>query len=141
MTDVEEELVDVPEEEKAADPLRRATIKRMLDGVAYHGAVEDIEEGKESHDRLYLVTYTDGDLEHLTADQVKEMSCPVEDYEAHAPVEKPAELVGAEDTEGQTVAVKRDIDKKPAVKGGPKAAVKAKAKPAPKAVSKKPARA
>eukprot|EP00450_Noctiluca_scintillans_P000432 CAMPEP_0194501842 /NCGR_PEP_ID=MMETSP0253-20130528/23302_1 /TAXON_ID=2966 /ORGANISM="Noctiluca scintillans" /LENGTH=70 /DNA_ID=CAMNT_0039343889 /DNA_START=75 /DNA_END=284 /DNA_ORIENTATION=- len=70
MTDVEEELVDVPEEEKAADPLRRATIKRMLDGVAYHGAVEDIEEGKESHDRLYLVTYTDGDLEHLTADQV-----------------------------------------------------------------------
>eukprot|EP00450_Noctiluca_scintillans_P007899 CAMPEP_0194484092 /NCGR_PEP_ID=MMETSP0253-20130528/5518_1 /TAXON_ID=2966 /ORGANISM="Noctiluca scintillans" /LENGTH=72 /DNA_ID=CAMNT_0039323843 /DNA_START=21 /DNA_END=236 /DNA_ORIENTATION=+ len=57
----EEDLVDLPEEAKAADPLRRATIKRMLDGVAYHGEVEEIEEGKVSHDRLYRVKYTDGD--------------------------------------------------------------------------------
>ena len=61
----EEYLVDLPEEDKVADPLRRATIKRVLDGVVYFGEVEEIEEGKVSHDRLYIVKYTDGHLEHL----------------------------------------------------------------------------
>jgi len=158
----EEDLVDLPEEAKAADPLRRATIKRMLDGVAYHGEVEEIEEGKVSHDRLYRVKYTDGDIEHFTADQVKEMSCPLEDFvlakQVQAPREHPARNVGApkddRNAEHTANAVKRDIAKSPAaVKGVPKAAVKAKAKPAPKAagtakgkpapkeVAKKPARA
>ena len=75
----DEELVDLPEEDKVADPLRRATIKRVLDGVVYYGEVEEIEKGKLSHDRLYRVKYTDGDIEHFIADQVKEMSCPLQD--------------------------------------------------------------
>ena len=75
----DEELVDLPEEDKVADPLRRATIKRVLDGVVYYGEVEEIEKGNLSHDRLYRVKYTDGDIEHFIADQVKEMSCPLQD--------------------------------------------------------------
>ena len=76
----DEELVHLPEEDKVADPLRRATIKRVLDGVVYYGEVEEIEQGKVSHDRLYRVKYTDGDIEHFIADQVKEMSCPLQDF-------------------------------------------------------------
>jgi len=158
----EEDLVDLPEEDKVADPLRRATIQRVLDGVVYYGEVEEIEEGKVSHDRLYRVKYTDGDIEHFTADQVKEMSCPLEDFvlakQAQAPHEHLARNVRAPEdrrnAEHTANAVKRDIVKSPAVvKGAPKAAVKARAKPAPKAagkvkgkpapkeVAKKPARA
>ena len=58
----DEELVDLPEQDKVADPLRRATIKRVLDGVVYYGEVEEIEQGKVSHDRLYRVKYTDGPI-------------------------------------------------------------------------------
>ena len=69
--DPEEEIIDLPEAEKKADALRGAFIKRVLDGVAHYGVVQDIEQGKETGKRLYLVKYTDGDVEHLTADQVR----------------------------------------------------------------------
>ena len=69
--DPEEEIIDLPEAEKKADALRGAFIKRVLDGVAHYGVVQDIEQGKETGTRLYLVKYTDGDVEHLTADQVR----------------------------------------------------------------------
>ena len=118
----DEELVDLPEEDKVADPLRRATIKRVLDGVVYYGEVEEIEHGKVSHDRLYRVEYTDGDIEHFIADQVKEMSCPLQDFvlakQAQAPhdhlarnVRPPEDRRNAEHTAN---AVKRDIAESPA---------------------------
>ena len=113
------ELVDLPEEDKVADPLRRATIKRVLDGVVYYGEVEDIEEGKVSHDRLYRVKYTDGDIEHFIADQVKEMSCPPQDFvlakQAQAPHDHLARNVRAPEdrrnAEHTANAVKWDIAK------------------------------
>ena len=49
--------------------LRRSVIKRVLDGFEYYGCVQDIEQGRESGERLYFVEYTDGDIEHMTADQ------------------------------------------------------------------------
>ena len=119
----DEELVDLPEEDMVADPLRRATIKRVLDGVVHYGEVEEIEQGKVSHDRLYRVKYTDGDIEHFIADQVKEMSCPLQDFvlakQAQAPydhlarnVRPPEDRRNAEHTAN---AVKRDIAESPAV--------------------------
>ena len=60
---VEEEV------EKDSDVLRRASVKRFLKGVVYHGTVEDIEQEKDSGERLFLIRYTDGDTEHLTANQ------------------------------------------------------------------------
>ena len=69
--DPEEEIIDLPEAEKKADALIGAFIKRVLDGVAHYGVVQDVEQGKETGKRLYLVKYTDGDVEHLTADQVR----------------------------------------------------------------------
>jgi hypothetical protein len=75
----EEELIDVPEAEKESDVLRRASIRRILDGVAFYGVVQDIEQGKESGERLYLVRYTDGDFEHLTAAEVRDSFCECEE--------------------------------------------------------------
>jgi len=76
----EEEIIDLPEAEKETDELRRASIKRVLEGVAYYGTVQDIEQGKDSGERLYLVKYTDGDFEHLTADEVRDSLCDSEDF-------------------------------------------------------------
>ena len=109
----DEELVDLPEEDEVADPLRRATSKRVLDGVVYYGEVEEIEQGKVSHDRLYRVKYTDGDIE-------QEMSCPLQDFvlakQAQAPhdhlARAPEDRRNAEHTAN---AVKRDIAESPAV--------------------------
>ena len=46
---------------------RGLNVCRRRDGI-----VQDIEQGKKSGERLYFVKYTDGDCEHLTADQMKE---------------------------------------------------------------------
>ena len=70
----EEEVIALPEAEKDSDVLRRASVKRFLKGVVHYGTVEDIEQVKDSGERLYLIRYTDGDVEHLTADQVRELS-------------------------------------------------------------------
>ena len=72
--ELEEEVVALPDAEKDADVLRRASIERVLKGCVYHGTVEDIEQGKDTGERLYLIRYTDGDTEHLTADQVRQWS-------------------------------------------------------------------
>uniref|UniRef100_A0A7S1AV00 Uncharacterized protein n=1 Tax=Noctiluca scintillans TaxID=2966 RepID=A0A7S1AV00_NOCSC len=76
----EEEIIDLPEAEKETDVLRRATIRRVLDGVVFYGTVQDIEQGKDSGERLYLVKYTDGDFEHLTADEVRDSFCDSEEF-------------------------------------------------------------
>ena len=67
-----EELEDLPEADKEADPMRKAMICRVIDGKECAGQVEDIQVGKISQERLYLIKYSDGDIEHFTADQVWE---------------------------------------------------------------------
>ena len=72
----EEEVVDLPVAAKASDPLHEAFIQRCVDGTAYRGKVVDIEVGSVSKQRLYLIKYDDGDLEHLTNKQVGEFRVP-----------------------------------------------------------------
>eukprot|EP00450_Noctiluca_scintillans_P002511 CAMPEP_0194484386 /NCGR_PEP_ID=MMETSP0253-20130528/5716_1 /TAXON_ID=2966 /ORGANISM="Noctiluca scintillans" /LENGTH=150 /DNA_ID=CAMNT_0039324179 /DNA_START=75 /DNA_END=527 /DNA_ORIENTATION=- len=135
----EEEIIDVPDAEKETDVLRSASIKRVLEGTTFYGTVQDIQQGKDSGDRLYLVKYTDGDLEHLTVDQVRELSCTSEEVLLATQVSVPRqEEAASEEDEKEkksTDAVKKDIVKKPAsaAKATPKAAGKA-------VVVKKPAR-
>jgi hypothetical protein len=69
----EEELEDLSPAEKELDPLKDAKIKRAIDGKEYNGYVEDIEVGKISGERLYRIKYADGDLQHMTEQQVKDM--------------------------------------------------------------------
>ena len=65
----------------------------MNDGV-YHQTVEDIEQGKDSGERLHLVRYTDGDIEHLTADQVRQWSRTVENEKDNGePTQKSIDFV------------------------------------------------
>eukprot|EP00969_Alexandrium_andersonii_P079668 3512550-Alexandrium_andersonii.AAC.1 len=45
----------------------------VIDDTMVHGHVQDIICGTNTQERLYLVKYTDGDLEHLTQDQVVSM--------------------------------------------------------------------
>lgn len=154
----EEELEDLPEVEKESDPLRHARIQRSVDGKVFKGQVDDIECGRITQERLYRIKYEDGDLEHMTADQVKG-ALVSEEPDARTPAaaaEEAPEEAEAEEAEGEETGgdvqkrpagrgrgagrgggrgVARDIAKRPAAAAAPKAKGKAKAK----AMSKKPA--
>jgi len=65
-----EELEEVAMNEKAVDPLWRAIVKRNVEGDDYLCKVVDIERSVRTSEKLYLVEYCDGDIEHLTKDQV-----------------------------------------------------------------------
>uniref|UniRef100_A0A7S2AGV8 Tudor domain-containing protein n=1 Tax=Alexandrium andersonii TaxID=327968 RepID=A0A7S2AGV8_9DINO len=72
----DEVLGDLPEHEKAADPLRYAKILKTcsLPGGGFRefiGEVVEIEVGSITGDRLYRIRYSDGDLQHFTAEEVK----------------------------------------------------------------------
>merc|ERR1719174_3045945 len=68
----EEEIIDVPEDEKNRDKFYQARVKRNVDGVWFSGIVQDIEMGATTKEKLYRLRYDDGDLEHLTLPEVKE---------------------------------------------------------------------
>ena len=87
----------MPEAEKESDVLRGVFRKRVMDGVAYYGIVQDSGQGKESGERLYHVKYTDGDVEHLVADQVRKWSRAFEEA-ASATQEQSAHQVRAAET-------------------------------------------
>merc|ERR1719364_107474 len=81
----EEEIEDLPEAEKAKDPLRLAEVTRAFNGQNFVGRVDDIEVGKVTRERLYRIKYEDGDLEHLTAEQVRECMVRRPGREARSP--------------------------------------------------------
>ena len=56
--------------EKAADPLFNVAVRKDSDGTTFYAVVDNIQVVKESRERLYLIRYSDGDVEHLTASQV-----------------------------------------------------------------------
>merc|ERR1719174_1012228 len=68
----EEEIIDVPEDEKNRDKFYQARVKRNVDGVWFSGIVQDIEMGATTREKLYRLRYDDGDLEHLTLPEVTE---------------------------------------------------------------------
>lgn len=115
----DEELMDIPEPEKATDPLRHAKITRTIDNIVFTGYVEDIEVGKNTGDRLYRIRYNDGDLEHYTEEQVRlyRIEDPVI---GEVPVsKKPAAAIAEEELENickegraaeESVAVSREAE-------------------------------
>ena len=66
----EEELVDVPMSDKVNDPFFERRITCVIDGVLFTGWVEDIELGKLTQERLYRIRYEDGDLQHVTSEEM-----------------------------------------------------------------------
>merc|ERR1712039_535119 len=99
----------------------------------FEGQVEDIEQGKVTKDRLYRIKYSDGDLEHFTAEQVREF------------MERVAAPKGKAKAKAKAAAVEEDDEDEDEVEPAPtmqkniaKSAPKAKGKAAPKAVLKKP---
>merc|ERR1712007_356098 len=69
---IKESVEKLPEEEKLSDPLLNASVRMFVDGEVFGGIVEDIEVGSITRDRLYLVKYTDGDIQHLEREEVLE---------------------------------------------------------------------
>jgi len=72
----DEVLADLPEQEKVADPLRYAKIVKTcsVPGGGFRefaGEVVEIEVGTLSGDRLYRIRYSDGDLQHFTAGELR----------------------------------------------------------------------
>merc|ERR1719191_2031666 len=84
----EEEIEDLPEAEKSKDPLRLAEVTRSFNGQNFVGRVDDIEVGKVTRERLYRIKYEDGDLEHLTAEQVRECMVNAPQPQAKASAQK-----------------------------------------------------
>ena len=68
----EDETVDwLPDKEQKIDPLVGARVRTFVHHVAYFDAVEAVDIGSVSKERLYKIRYEDGDLEHVTAAQIK----------------------------------------------------------------------
>jgi len=66
-----EEVEIIPQSEKDADPMWGLRLKCEVGGTVFDAYVVDIEVTKVSRERLYLVKYVDGDVEHLTASEVR----------------------------------------------------------------------
>jgi len=132
--ELEEELEDMPAAEKAQDPLHAAKIRRTIDGQVFEGTVEEIEVGKVSRDRLYRIKYTDGDLEHLTADQVEEWKIKENDENVRKKPSMKRPSAAQEDLEDDNDEEMDEPEPTPKAKGKAKAKGKeAKAKAKPKA--------
>jgi len=104
----EEELEVMPTAEKERDPFFRARIRRTIDGTEFAGVIDEIDIGRTSGDILYLVHYEDGDVEHLTRDQVLE--CQDTTAVAPAALEQPGGPTLPEPKRQRT----SDLAKKPA---------------------------
>ena len=65
-----EEIIDVSEFEKYRDKFYRARVKRKVDGAWLSGIVQNIEMEATTKEKLYMLRYDDGDLEHLTLPEV-----------------------------------------------------------------------
>lgn len=64
---LEEELLECSADQVEADELYQAEIKN----AGMTGMVTAVDIGAESGERLYLIEYSDGDVEHMTADIVR----------------------------------------------------------------------
>jgi len=141
----EEEIEELPEADKQADPLYGAKIRRQVDNKFWVGCVHEIEMGKVSRERLYRIMYEDGDLEHLTKKDVEKfqvddaLSEETEDDEPAPARKKPAakeEPAAKAAAKRPAAAEKASAKAKSKAAAKPKAAGKAKAKAKAKAKGK-----
>jgi len=119
--DEEEELEDLPAAEKKEDPLLGVHLRREVEGVIFEAVVEDIEVGKISKERLYRIKYADGDLEHLTQQQVEECRIPKDtSNDGQALLEDEAENDDEEEDEDENEGSPLvPVTKKPAARSAP----------------------
>lgn len=67
----DEDIVEMRAEAAREDPLFCAVVRRFIDNAVFHGEVEAVDVGVTSGHRFYRIRYFDGDLEHMTAGQVR----------------------------------------------------------------------
>ena len=71
-----EELAPLPMAEAAADPLFATAVRRVEAGRIHEGQVVAVDFDVTTGERLYLVQYADGDLEHFDARELKLLVFP-----------------------------------------------------------------
>ena len=64
----------LPDHEKFEDPIFGLKVQRAIGGQLFCGEVVDIEKGVISGEIYYRVKYEDGDQEHLTEEELLEVS-------------------------------------------------------------------
>jgi len=136
----DEELEDVPLEEKQADPLFQKRVKVVVNGVDCYGKVEDIEVGKVSREMLYRIRYDDNDLEHFTADKVRE-SLVKEDVKKKPAAAKAVEAPPAEEPVAKKPAAAEEEEEAEEEEDAGEVEEPVAKKPAAAVVAKKPAAA
>eukprot|EP00973_Karenia_brevis_P095241 12426425-Karenia_brevis.AAC.1 len=67
--DIEEDAESLSDDEKVRDRLMGVRVRRMQGASTFFGHVEDISVGSTSRELFYLVRYSDGDVEHMNAEQ------------------------------------------------------------------------
>jgi len=70
-SDSDEDVISLASADVKSDPLFHAKVKRRIGRKYFRGCVESVEQVAGTGERLYLVRYSDGDLEHYTADEVR----------------------------------------------------------------------
>jgi len=68
--DVDEYVIGISPADREADPLFGLTFGRIVEGRWFRCRVVDIVAGAFSNVRLYLIRYSDGEVEHLVAEEV-----------------------------------------------------------------------
>ena len=69
-TDDSEDIHEITFVEASADPHWNARIRVVRNGRGHFGQVEAIDIGLISREKLYRITYEDGDREHFTLEQL-----------------------------------------------------------------------
>ena len=82
----EEAIEALPDDEKAKDVLLYGRITKRMDGKAFSGTIVDVAMGMNTRERLYLIRYFDGDMEHMTESEAMEALAAWADADApHKP--------------------------------------------------------
>ena len=67
----DEELDELSGEALRSDTLFLATVSMVRSGAQCHGTIKEISIRRQSGERMYLVHYADGVVEHLTAGEAR----------------------------------------------------------------------
>jgi hypothetical protein len=123
----DEMLVAVPEVVAAKDPLHLAEVKKTINGQTFTGKVCQIDQTVETNEYLYCIEYNDGEIEHLTEEEVRKIFVKSGSKKSRLAVEDEDGEEAAEDEEDDEEDEEEEVEapaKKAKVYSRPAAAVK-----------------
>ena len=77
--DLDEQVDAMAEHDKRTDPYLACSIRKLHAGIWHEGRVIDIAMGRVTRQRLYLVQYADGDVEHFDEAQLQDCIADIDE--------------------------------------------------------------